>query len=149
MTLSHYRGKAVLLTFIYDHCLDTCPLIVSQLRNALILLGPRAREVQVIAVSVDPRGDTPVTVKAFVAAREMTGRMEYLIGSPGQLARVWRVWGIAVRATPERRELGRSTLVGHSAVIYGISARGDVTALYPANLQPRWIAHDVPILAAS
>jgi protein SCO1/2 len=149
VTLSQYRGKAVLLTFIYDHCPDTCPLIVSQLRNALTLLGPRAGEVRVIAVSVDPRGDTPFTVKAFLAAREMTGRMEYLIGSPGQLAPVWRVWGIAVQATPERRELGRSTLVGHSALIYGISASGNVIALYPANLKPEWIAHDVPSLAAS
>jgi protein SCO1/2 len=148
VTLSQYRGKAVLLTFVYDHCPDTCPLIVSNLHNAVTMLGPRASEVQAVAVSVDPMGDTPATVKAFLAAREMTGRMEYLIGSLGELAPVWRRWGIAVNATPEGREAGKSTLVGHSAVIYGISASGNVTALYPANVQARSIAHDVPILAA-
>ena len=35
VSLSDYRGKAVLLTFIYDHCPDVCPLIVSSLHNAL------------------------------------------------------------------------------------------------------------------
>ena len=141
-TLSRYRGKAVLLTFIYDHCPDVCPLIVANLHNALSMLGARAREVQIVAVSVDPKGDTPATVKAFLAAREMTGRMQYLIGSLRELAPVWRAWGVAVQATPDRRE------VGHSAFVYGINASGNVTALYPANLKPAWIAHDAPLLAA-
>ena len=29
--LSQFRGRAVILTFIYDHCPDTCPLIVENL----------------------------------------------------------------------------------------------------------------------
>ena len=141
--LSQYRGKAVLLTFIYDHCPDVCPLIVSNLHNALAQMGPDARRVQVVAVSVDPKGDTPRTVRAFLRAHEMTGRMEYLIGSKRRLVPVWRKWGIQVQASPDRRE------VGHSAFVYGITGRGEVTALYPSNLKPAWIAHDVPILAAS
>ena len=63
--LSEFSGKAVLLTFIYTHCPDTCPLIVANLHNALVQLGPRAADVQIIAVSVDPKGDTPATVRAF------------------------------------------------------------------------------------
>ena len=81
MTLSQFRGKAVLLTFIYDHCPDVCPLIVSNLHNALVKLGPEASKVQIVAVSVDPKGDTPATVKHFIAVHEMTGKMQYLIGS--------------------------------------------------------------------
>ena len=37
--LSQFKGKAVLLTFIYTHCPDVCPLIVSSLHNALVKLG--------------------------------------------------------------------------------------------------------------
>ena len=141
--LSDYRGKAVLLTFIYDHCPDVCPLIVSNLHDALRMLGARAGEVRIVAVSVDPRGDTPATVAAFLAAHEMTGRMQYLIGTERELAPVWHTWGVAVSPTPSGRE------VGHSAFIYGIDASGRVRALYPSNFKPRWIAHDVPILASS
>ena len=141
--LSQFRGRAVLLTFIYDHCPDVCPLIVSNLHNALAQLGGQAAKAQVVAVSVDPRGDTPRTVKAFLRAHEMTGRMEYLIGSKKQLIPVWKAWGIQVQASPDSRE------VGHSAFVYGITGSGEVTALYPSNFKPAWVAHDVPILAAS
>lgn len=139
--LSQFKGKAVLLTFIYDHCPDVCPLIVGNLHNALLRLGSQASKVQIVAVSVDPKGDTPRTVKAFLAAHEMTGRMEYLIGSLKQLAPVWKSYGVAVQGTPDSRE------VSHTAFVYGITASGKRRALYPSNLQPDWIVHDVPILA--
>ncbi len=141
--LSQFRGKAILLTFIYDHCPDVCPLIVANLHNALVKLGPRASSVQIVAVSVDPRGDTPRTVKAFLRAHEMTGRMEYLIGSSKQLAPVWREYGVEVKGSPDRRE------VGHSAFVYGITGKGALLALYPSNFKPAWIVHDVPLLATS
>jgi len=140
--LSDFRGKAVLLTFIYDHCPDVCPLIVANLHTALSRLGA-GHNVQILAVSVDPSGDTPKTVKAFLKAHEMTGRMEYLIGTRRTLAPVWKAWGVQVQASPEDREQ-----VGHSAFVYGISGSGKTTALYPANFKPAWIAHDVPLLAA-
>jgi protein SCO1/2 len=144
VSLSQFRGKAVLLTFIYDHCPDTCPLIVGNLHNALLQMGPTAaRKVQIIAVSVDPRGDTPKTVKAFLRAHEMTGRMKDLIGSKRELAPVWRSYGIQVEASPDSRE------VGHSAFVYGITGSGKELALYPANLKPAWLVHDVPLLAAA
>jgi protein SCO1/2 len=141
--LSQFRGKAVLLTFIYDHCPDVCPLMVANLHNALLKLGAGASKAQVVAVSVDPHGDTPKTVKAFLRAHGMTGRMEYLIGSLKQLAPVWREYGVKVQGTPDRRE------VGHSAFVYGITGKGQLLALYPSNFKPAWIVHDVPLLANS
>ncbi len=140
--LSQFRGRAILLTFIYDHCPDVCPLIVANLHNALLKLGARAGQAQIVAVSVDPRGDTPRTVKAFLAAHEMTGRMEYLIGSFKQLAPVWSRYGIQAQGSPDSRE------VSHTALVYGITGTGRMLALYPANFKPAWIVHDVPLLAA-
>jgi protein SCO1 len=142
VSLSDYRGKAVLLTFIYDHCPDVCPLIVSSLHNALAKLGPQASKAQVIAVSVDPKGDTPKTVASFLKFHAMTGKMEYLIGSKRKLAPVWKAWGVKVEASPDDRE------VGHSAFVYGITGQGKVRALYPSNFKAGWVSHDVPILAA-
>jgi protein SCO1 len=139
--LSEFKGKAVVLTFIYDHCPDTCPLIVANLHTALLRLGSAASKLQIIAVSVDPTGDTPATVRAFLATHEMTGRMEYLIGSYRELAPVWRAYGVQVQGSPAQRE------VGHSAFLYGITGRGSVLVLYPPMFDPAWVAHDAPILA--
>ena len=71
--LSQYRGKAVLLTFLYSHCPDVCPLIVSQLRNALLKLGTQASRVQVVAVSVDPGRDTSKADTSTAATMSLKG----------------------------------------------------------------------------
>jgi protein SCO1/2 len=140
--LDSYKGKAVLITFIYTHCPDVCPLIVSHVKTALALLGPQASKVQVIAVSTDPRGDNRKTVAAFLQEHQMTGRMQYLIGTRAELGHVWKDWNIVAKPAKAGRDL-----VEHSALIYGIGANGKVTTLYPANFRPAQLAHDVPLLA--
>jgi protein SCO1/2 len=143
VTLAQYRGKAVLVTFLYANCPDICPLIASNLRVALNMLGSRASQAQVIAVSVDPRGDTPAAVARFLRDHEMVGRMQYLIGSAAELARTWAAWSVG-----STREVGQPDLVSHSALVYGVSASGRLMTIYPATLEPSEIVHDVPKLAA-
>ncbi len=143
ITLAQYRGKAVVVTFLYTHCPDACPLITANLRVALNLLGAEAAKAQIIAVSVDPRGDTPGSVASFVKAHRKVSRMQYLVGSPAQLARTWAAWSIGSTG-----RLGHPELVDHSALIYGVSASGKLTTLYPSSFEPSQIVHDVPRLAA-
>ncbi|MGN6216136.1 MAG: SCO family protein [Solirubrobacterales bacterium] len=141
--LHQYQGNAVLVTFIYTHCPDVCPLIVSHIRTALALMGPKdSKKVQVVAVSTDPRGDNRKTVAKFLKEHGMTGRMQYLIGSRAELGRVWKAWGIVAKPAQAGRDL-----VEHSALIYGVGADGKVTTLYPANFRPAQLVHDVPLLA--
>jgi protein SCO1 len=147
VNIDQYKGKAVLVTFIYDHCPDICPLIVSNLHAAQNQMSAAERkQLQIIAVSVDPKGDTPQTVKKFLADHQMTGRMDYLIGSRPQLENVWADWNIKQKNDPSNKN---PDAVEHSALIYGISGTGDITTLYPANFKPDQIVHDVPKLASS
>jgi protein SCO1 len=145
LDVSSLHGKAVLVLFIYTHCPDICPLMVSHLHAAQDELGPKAKQMRIIAVSVDPRGDTPKTVADFLRAHQMTGRMDYLIGSRKQLEGVWRSWNIVSRNDPKA---SNPDFVEHSAEIYGISGSGKITTLYAANFKPSQIVHDVPLLAA-
>lgn len=142
VTLAEYRGEAVLVTFLYTNCPDVCPLIAANLRVALNELGPAARHTQVIAVSVDPHGDTPAAIAKFLRAHELLGRMQYLIGSHAQLARAWAAWGVG-----SKEDVGQPQLVAHSALVYGIGASGKLRTVYPSSFEPRQIAHDVPLLA--
>ncbi len=146
--LAQFRGKAVLLTFVYDHCPDTCPLIVSKLHQVLVDLGPKASEVRVVAVSVDPLGDTPKTVRKFLVEHQMLGRMDYLIGSKRELEPVWRAYGISSEAGPEKRENPVGGQVGHTAVVYGLTGAGKILALWDPLFKPSEISHDAPLLAS-
>jgi protein SCO1 len=144
VNIDSYRGKAVLVTFLYTNCPDICPLITSNLRVAQNLMGPSvASKVQIIAVSVDPRGDTPKAVAAFLARHEMTGRMQYLIGSAHELARVWKAWGVG-----SEQDASQPQFVNHTGIIFGITASGKRIDFYASNFKPADIAHDVPLLAS-
>jgi protein SCO1/2 len=145
VNIDQYKGRAVLVTFLYTKCPDVCPIIASNLGVALNLMGPaKASKVQVIAVSVDPRGDTPKAVAVFLQRHGVSGRMQYLIGSASELGRVWKAWGVGAEQDAEQPQL-----VNHNGLVYGVSASGKVTTLYAANFTPQEIVHDVPLLATS
>jgi protein SCO1/2 len=145
VNIADYRGKAVLVTFLYTHCPNVCPIIASKLHTALAQMpSSERREVEIIAVSVDPSGDTPASVAQFLAAHEMTGEMQYLLGTSGVLARVWTQWGVG-----SRRDSGNPELVAHTALIYGITGRGKIKTIYSSSFASSDIVRDVPKLAAA
>ena len=140
--ISEHRGKVVLVTWLYVNCPDICPLIVSNLKVAQTKLGDKAKDLVIVAVSTDPERDTPKAVNKFLAGRGMDGRMQYLVGEEGELGRTWENWGIVAEAAASNPDL-----IEHSSPIYGISASGKITTLYPANFKPDQIVRDVPLLA--
>jgi protein SCO1 len=144
VNIASYKGKAVLVTFLYTNCPDVCPLIASNLRVAENLLGQKgASKVQLIAVSVDPRGDTRKAVATFLARHELTGKMKYLIGSASELGRVWQAWGVG-----SERDAQQPQFINHSGLVYGVSGSGKRITVYDSTFRPSEVAHDVPLLAA-
>ncbi|HEU0167769.1 MAG TPA: SCO family protein, partial [Chloroflexota bacterium] len=95
VTLSSYHGKTVALTFLYTHCPDVCPLIATTMATADKRLGADQGQLEMLAVSVDPLGDTPPAVLKFDDDRGLTGvaNWHYLGGSPAQLEKVWQAYG--------------------------------------------------------
>jgi protein SCO1 len=139
------RGKAVFVTFLYSHCPDVCPLIAAQLHNSYARMTPALRQrVAIVAVSMDPHGDTAGAVAAFVRSHQLTGEARYLIGAPRPLASVWEAWKVG-----SQKDTSNPNLVNHSALVYGISGSGKLTTIYPANFEPSQIVHDVAPLLAS
>lgn len=141
VSLSQFRGRAVLVTFVYTHCPDVCPLIVADLAAAQRRLGAEAAHLKILAVTVDPRRDTPSVIRAFLAARDATGRMDYLLGSPRALRATWKAWDVGVQTSHGLTD-------GHSSIIYGITGSGRMAVVYPSSVSPAQIVHDVPLLAA-
>ena len=143
--LDRFRGSAVIVTFVYVNCPDVCPLIVRNLAIARSRLGPAAEKLRILAVSVDPDGDTRTNVNAFLRRHRMTRRMRYLVGSRPELERVWHEWSVLSNRSPAR---SNPDFVELSAPVYGISASGRITTLYSTSFEPAQIVHDVPLLAA-
>ena len=93
ISLEDYRGKVVLLTFLYTSCPDICPLTTSNIREAYELLSD-AQELAIVAVSVDPERDTVEEALAFSRHWQMTDRWDFLTGRRAELERIWRAYYI-------------------------------------------------------
>ena len=96
-----------------------------------------------VAVTVDPRRDTPAAVRTFLASARRARRVDYLIGSRRQLLPIWKAWHVGISVDTKQ------TLVGHTAIVYGINAKGQMAVVYPSNFSPAQIVHDVPLLLRS
>jgi len=140
VTLAAQRGRYVLVTFIYTHCPDVCPLITKNLNAALRVIGPSARkQVRVLAVSVDPVGDTPKAVKAYAREKHLFPQLQYLIGTRAELRRVWKAWHVlAVESKPD--------LVDHVAYTALIDSNGKERVLYDSSVHATQVVHDLRVL---
>jgi len=142
LRLSAQRGKLVLVTFLYTHCTDICPVIANQLNQALRELYHQQTSVRILAVSVDPKGDTPRAVRTFAREHRLLPEFHYLTGKPAQLARVWQAYNVQVlQRNPES--------VGHSGYIYLLDRRGKPRVFYSATATAEQVAHDLRLLLRS
>jgi protein SCO1/2 len=138
------RGHPVLVTFVYANCPDVCPLIMENLHRVREMAGPLGKRMRVIAVSVDPAGDTPAVVRRFLAAHRVNGFVDYGIGDRATLERVWADWQVSAQAPKDDPEA-----IEHSSLIYGVTAGGELATAYPVGFEAEAIARDLPLLAES
>jgi protein SCO1 len=127
-----YRGRPLVVTFMYTTCKDDCPTMAQQIRGALDDLG--SDSVPVIAVSVDPANDTAERAQRFIAKQSLGGRMRFALGDEAALQPVWRKFGI------QPQEQGRE----HSAWVVLLDASGRQRIGFPVDkLTSEGLQHDV------
>jgi protein SCO1 len=137
VTAASLRGRPAVVTFLYTHCRDTCPITAHQVRGALDDLR---RPVPAIAISVDPPNDTAASAHQFLDRVGIGGRMRFLLGSRAELAPVWR--GFAIRPQRQHEE--------HQARLVLLDGRGMQRVGFPiSQATPERIAHDLRALGAS
>ena len=135
-SLAEYRGRPVVVTFLYTTCEDTCPLTAQQIRGALDDLG---EDVPALAVAVDPPRDTPARARRFLAEQRLTGRLRFLLGSEPALRRQWRAYGIQRQSAKEE----------HSGYTILLDGEGRQRIGFPADqVTPDRLAHDLRLLGA-
>jgi protein SCO1/2 len=134
VTMSEYRGRPVVVTFMYSHCHNTCPLQAQQIKGALDDLG---HDLPALAISVDPGRDTPQSVDRFDRQQGVGNRIRWVLGSESKLRPLWEGFHTTSQ-TPQTEHLARFVLV---------DKRGFQRIGYPANLlTPENLAHDLRLL---
>jgi hypothetical protein len=52
--LEDFRGKVLAVFFGFTHCPDVCPSTLAEMAEVMARLGPRADQLQVVFITVDP-----------------------------------------------------------------------------------------------
>jgi protein SCO1/2 len=134
VSMAEYRGKPVVVTYLYTHCKETCPIQAQMIRGALDDLG---HDIPALAVSVDPFQDTPASARAFNRKAKMTGRLRWVLGTRRQLQPLYR--GFAIQ--PQLRDSE------HQAYITLVDRKGMQRVAVAINqTSPEDLAHDIRVL---
>jgi protein SCO1 len=160
VSLSDFRGRAVLMFFGYTHCPDVCPITLGKLRLALEQLGDRARDVQVVLVTVDPEMDTPERMRDYLL--NFDAGFVGLTGSRAQLESVTQAYGVYAGEPPPPADAAHAghdghggphaghgahalppRLIDHTSQVFGIDRRGNFRLLWGSDATAEQIAEDV------
>ncbi len=143
ISLKQYRGKAVVLTFIYTRCPlpDYCPLMSSnfaQLEKALQQQPALFARTHLLSISFDWQRDTPAVLRSYGAAYtekysdEKFEHWEFASGTAEEVNSIAKFFGLQYEA--------KSDQIVHSLVTAIISPDGKIAKVYAGN---QWRADDV------
>jgi protein SCO1 len=98
------KGKSVVINFIYTQCGDSCPLETAKLAQVQRLLGDRVgKDIFFYSISIDPKRDSPETLKAYAKKFHAGPGWLFLTGKKEDIELIRRKLGQA--AGPDQNEL--------------------------------------------
>lgn len=127
--LADFRGKLVLVGFIYTTCPDVCGILTQHFRYVQRKFKDIIdKDLSLVLITTDPERDTPERVKAYTEG--FNGRWYFLTGTKPQLEEVWEQYHVFVR---EKKE---ADLVYHTYMIALIDREGMVRYRYVGLVDP-------------
>jgi len=135
-----FRGKFMLVYFGYTYCPDVCPTTLNAVAAALDKLGPKAKDLTPVFITVDPQRDTPQVIRQYAAA--FSPAIVGLTGTPGEIANVareYRVYYAKHVTGPGPNDYS----MDHSSILYFMGRDGHFIAPVRADESPAEMAAEL------
>ena len=94
VSLSDFRGKVVVVDFIYTRCPlpDVCPRLSANFASVSKKL--RGRDVEFLSITIDPQYDTPAVLSEYARRWQAGDSWRFLTGTPAQIQEVAGLFGL-------------------------------------------------------
>jgi protein SCO1 len=133
-SLSDFRGKAVLVNFIYTRCPlpNFCPLLSSKFADLQQALGTNMPgKFQLISITIDPEHDTPQVLKHYAATWSRDDRTwTFGVADAAELRGIARSFGLIYERTA-------SGQIDHDLRTALIDAQGRLVHVWKSNFWKR------------
>ncbi len=133
------KGKWSAVFFGFTYCPDVCPGTLQGLSAANQILGAKAKDLQIVFISVDPGRDDVKQMKTYLSADFVPKTTLGLTGTPGQVAAAAKAYRVYYAKVGD----GPGYTVDHSTAIYLMDPKGRFTTVIPYNLPPEDIARRI------
>lgn len=133
------KGKWSAVFFGYTYCPDTCPTTLQTLAAASDKLGARAKDLQVVLITVDPARDTPKQLKLYLSNQGFPKQALGLTGAPEQVAAVEK----AYKVYAAKNGSGDDYLMDHTAAIYLMNPQGRFARPLSEAMKPDGVAQQI------
>ena len=141
VTDSDFKGKFMLIFFGYTYCPDICPTTLTEISDAVNMLGDQQEDVVPVFVTVDPERDTTEHLGEYVTF--FHPRLVGLTGSLEQIADVARAYKIYFRKGEIPDDDPGGYLVDHSSIAYLIGRDGDFVTHFSHGTTPEDMARRI------
>jgi cytochrome oxidase Cu insertion factor (SCO1/SenC/PrrC family) len=147
ISLSEFRGRPVIVTFIDPVCRNLCPLEAEQLNRAVAAVPAATRPV-IVAISVNPWADSRSNFRQDARKWRLVPEWHWAAGRYAQLAPVWKRYKIGVLA--QKKVIAGITVheVAHTEASFVIDRAGYERALFLYPFNGDDVARTVKQLAA-
>ncbi len=129
-----FRGKLMLVFFGYTHCPDVCPTEMQNMADVMAKLGPDAKQVAPIFISVDPVRDTPQALSDYV--KNFSPLIAGLTGTQDEVASAGKAYRVYFRKADGGSE---NYTVDHSVFVYLMDRDGNYLTHFMFNTPPETI----------
>ncbi|HUY58375.1 MAG TPA: SCO family protein, partial [Solirubrobacteraceae bacterium] len=126
VSLSQYRGKVVILSFVDAECQTICPLTTQAMLDAKAALGRAGDKVALVGINANWKSTQVDDVLNYTELHGLSGRWQFLTGNLSQLERVWSAFHVNEKAL----EKAGSNSIEHIAATYVIDPRGRMRYLF-------------------
>jgi len=131
-------GHPYLVFFGFTHCPDVCPTTLFEVSEILRKLGPDAKNVRALFITVDPERDTPAVLKDYMSSFDPR-----VIGATGDSAAIMSVEK-AFRVYAKKVPLdGGGYTMDHTAIVYLMDKTGRFVAPFNMKRRPEEAAADL------
>lgn len=140
-----YKGRFIVMGFIYTNCPDICPLITQNLIRVQKDLD-YPDDVQFLAISFDPKRDTPTVLKDFKRVYDLDKNFDFLTGNPDEVSALMDSVRVRTQISMSTTtESGREIyFLNHSDKIMVVDKKSRVIFEYGGSMtKPKYIVEDL------
>jgi protein SCO1/2 len=132
------KGRPFLVFFGFTHCPDICPTTLFEVSEIFRALGPDAKNLRALFITVDPERDTPAVLKDYLSSFDP--QVIGVTGDPAAIASVEKAYRVYAKKVPLD---GGGYTMDHTALVYLMNKDGRFVAPFNIKRRPEEAAADL------